>query len=434
MFGMLNADFIEVGAAFSIDSELSADGDPFAFFNWDVENGHNGADCACKAMAKGHQQSLQSFLIAEGAAIEKGIHGSLDLCASGGIAATLSTQALGSLKGWLSSSKCSIKSDLLDAVKGWCAIAKSDGYGSAHGKDHGGPNVVLSRSYQTKLSNFCGDSAFEGLDFPIQAGLKACASGGVAGSLDTSIQSAVSGFIKSKSCPLDSDLSASIGFWLSGQTGKGCESGTPPDAYGYISAGFAISGNLDTSGSLTAEAQASLSGFCGKAGAYVDASILNSLKHCAKGGLSAELGIGASADLSAWLGSSECSLDSELRASVMAWMSAGISGAGGAGGGISGGAGFAFDASAIGSISAGINASGKLSSTVKGALGVCTAGGVAGSVDFDARAELGAFLCSEDGTSVGVDIQGQLMGWLCGSDNSSHGSYKGHRSGKGLQG
>ncbi|KFY96814.1 hypothetical protein V500_02296 [Pseudogymnoascus sp. VKM F-4518 (FW-2643)] len=68
---------------------------------------------------------------------------------------------------------------------------------------HGGANVVLGGSDQQFFTKFCSGSLFGGLGMHIKAGLKACAAGGVADSLDSSIQVALSGFIKGSSCPLE---------------------------------------------------------------------------------------------------------------------------------------------------------------------------------------------------------------------------------------
>ncbi|KFZ25134.1 hypothetical protein V502_00385 [Pseudogymnoascus sp. VKM F-4520 (FW-2644)] len=419
-----------MSAAFSIDAGFTTAGGAWAFMNDHIEKSHDG-ECACQAIDHGHQAPLKTFLGgAKDAAIEKTIRGSLEVCAAGGVAATLSAEALGDLKAWLISRDCQIKGDLLAAVQGWCStgsgigigIGSDSGHGEGRGSIHGrgGANVVLGGSDQQSLTKFCSGPLFGGLDMHIQAGLKACAAGGVAGSLDSSIKVALSGFIKGSSCPLDSGVKSSIAFWLSGETSGGCEEGTSTDAYGYISGGFAISENFATSGSLNAKGQAALAKFCGTVGGSIDAGILASLNTCAHGGFASSLEMSASGELSAWLASSECSLDFELRGSVMAWMSVGISGSGGAGVGIGGGAGFSFDSSALVPISAGISGSAEMSSTVKGALGVCVAGGVASSVDFEARAELGAFLCSDAGRSVGGEIQGQLMEWLCGSSHKHH--------------
>ncbi|KFY50776.1 hypothetical protein V496_09163 [Pseudogymnoascus sp. VKM F-4515 (FW-2607)] len=414
-----------ISAAFSIDAGFAAAGGAWVFMNDHIEKSHDG-ECACQAIDHSHQDSLKIFLGgATDLAIEKTIRGSLEVCAAGGVAAIISAEALGNLKAWLISRDCQIKGDLLAAIQDWCLTGSEIEIGSdsGHGEERGsihvqvGANVVLSDSDQQSLTKFCSGAVFNELDMHIQAGLTACAVGGVAGSLNSSIQVALSSFISGSSCPLNSGLKSSISFWLSGETSGGCEKGTSTDAYEYISSGFAISENFATSGSLNAKGQAALAEFCSTVSGSIDAGILASLNTCAHGGLASSLEVSASGELAAWLASSECSLNLELRGSVMAWMSVGISGSGVGGVGIGGGAGFSFNSSALVSISAGISGSAEMSSTVKGALGVCVAGGVANSVGFEARAELGAFLCSDAGRSVGGGIQSQLVEWLCGSSH-----------------
>lgn len=140
---------------------------------------------------------------------------------------------------------------------------------------------------------------------------------------------------------------------------------------------------MNVTGALAASAQASLTAFCeGSAGLALSSGILGSLKGCAEGGLAASMDASASAALSAWLSGSSCSLSSELRGSVIAWMSFGVSAD----------AGMTFSASTIAEISAGMSACVDMSATLKGALGVAVAGGCAGDISMAASAELSAWL------------------------------------------
>lgn len=115
---------------------------------------------------------------------------------------------------------------------------------------------------------------------------------------------------------------SSVQGWLSGNigTGAGLATGTQAGAFGYLSTGSSISGNLVASGSLTTSAQGSLSAFLGS-GASLDSGIQSSLEFCAKGGLASGLGAESTFALSSWLASSSCSLETSLRGSMVGWLS-----------------------------------------------------------------------------------------------------------------
>lgn len=149
---------------------------------------------------------------------------------------------------------------------------------------------------------------------------------------------------------------------------------------------------MKATGSLTASAQVSLGAFCsGSAGAALDVGILGSLKGCAEGSLASSMDAASAAALSAWLSDSSCPLSSELRGTVIAWMSFGASAS----------AGYKFDSTAIAQIEGAMAASTDMSATLKGALGVAISGGSAGSVSIAGCAEMSAFLCGSEGASFG---------------------------------
>jgi hypothetical protein len=102
--------------------------------------------------------------------------------------------------------------------------------------------VVLASGSISGLSAFIGGSAFGSLDVGVQAGLHACAAGGVAGSLSASIHASLSSWISGTSCPLDDDLKASLGLWLEGTLGAGVEAAGSVSAYGYSTVGATIAG------------------------------------------------------------------------------------------------------------------------------------------------------------------------------------------------
>lgn len=107
--------------------------------------------------------------------------------------------------------------------------------------DSAGFSVVLTSGSISNIQVFIGGSAFAGLDVSVQAGLHACAAGGVAGAMDLSIQVSLSSWLASPTCPLDSGLKASVGFWLKGIVGAGVQSAGSP-GFPYIATGNSIAG------------------------------------------------------------------------------------------------------------------------------------------------------------------------------------------------
>lgn len=180
---------------------------------------------------------------------------------------------------------------------------------------------------------------------------------------------------------------------------------------------------MKSTGCLIESAQSSLSSFCfGSAGAALDVGILGSLKKCAAGELAASMEASAAVALSAWLSGPSCPLSAEMRGTVIAWMSFGITGAAGAKAGIGAGAGagYVFSASEIAAIQAAMSGSVSMSATVKSAFGVAIAGQAAGAISIAGRAETSAFLCGNAGAGFGgAELHASLIGWMCGSVGSA---------------
>lgn len=101
-------------------------------------------------------------------------------------------------------------------------------------------SIVFTAESQSSLKDFIGGSAFGGLDIEVQAGLHACAAGGVAGSMDASIHASLSSWVAGPHCPLEADLKASVEFWLQGTLGAGVQAAGSGSAYEYSSLGGQI--------------------------------------------------------------------------------------------------------------------------------------------------------------------------------------------------
>jgi hypothetical protein len=141
------------------------------------------------------------------------------------------------------------------AVQGWLSMgAKGSISGSTGGSTGGavgnsaGFTLVLTPAMTANLQVFIGGSAFMGLDMSIQTALHSCAAGGVAGSMDLSIQASMAAWLVSPSCSLDAGLKAAMGFWLHGTMGAGVQAAgtvTLP----YVAVGGTISGSVYPSSS-----------------------------------------------------------------------------------------------------------------------------------------------------------------------------------------
>ncbi|KUJ06652.1 uncharacterized protein LY89DRAFT_726328 [Mollisia scopiformis] len=408
------------------ESSISAAGGILSFFNGVIESSFEGESCSCSALGSGDLASLSAFLSGStGAALESveaTIFGSLKMCASGGIAEVLSSSARASLSAWLSGPSCTLSADLIGSIEGWLSGTVSGGAavgGSSISESVSGN--VLSSSAMGSLSAFMSESAFVDLSIEIKLGLYACSAGGISASLSGAIQASLSAWLSSSSCTMDAGLKASMQAWLAGTEGTSTQVGTSVDAFGYISTGASIAGNFNASGFMTASVQASLSSFCGSsAGLALDVSILTSLKSCASGELSSSLEVAAASALAEYLASSSCTLEAEMRGSVIMWLSLGITGASGASAGVGAGAGAGFTISTematefASAVSAGFN----LSSSCKGSMGVAISGEAAWAVSISGRAEMIAYLVSGEAAGLSAEVETAMFGWLMGSDCS----------------
>lgn len=429
-----------IEVALVAETSISAAGGVLAFFNSAIADGFHGGSCACSALESGKSESTNSqnhnpadciptvdraalslFLSVE-AALEASIAGSLKMCAAGGFAEGLSASARASLSAWLSSPSCSLSASLKLSVQGWLSASVSVTHS---GGDHGsaplsiGGNVILGASAASSLSTFIASSHFEGLSVEIQAALHGCAAGGVSSVLSGAVQVSLSAWLSSSSCTLEASLKASVQAWLAGTLIESTLAATAADAYGYISVGASFAHNFNASGFMRPSAQASLSSFCSSSASLtLDVGILSSLKSCASGQHSGFLEPSAAKALAQWLASSSCSLDVELRGSIMLWLSFGITGASGASKGVGAGAGAGFILTGMaGELSSAISAEIGMSSACQGAIGLAISGQAGWAVSTAGRCELIAYLLSES-ARLSVKIEAALFGWIMGSDCS----------------
>ncbi|CEJ57365.1 hypothetical protein PMG11_06060 [Penicillium brasilianum] len=267
--------------------------------------------------------------------------------------------------------------------------------------------LVLSASAQTTLSAFL--DVHVGLGADIQAGLSVCAAGGVIASLEADVKASLIAWLNASDCPLEAALKASILGWCHGSHASGLvEIGAIADtALTAISVGASVGANVEETGALSVHAQASLAAFLNTNLAIdIDAEILVYLKACAGGKLAASLDADARAALAVWLSGSSCSLGVELKAIVLLWLSVSAT----AEASLDLVSGLFVDIS--GFLTETIIAS--LSINLRGALGLLAGGESLATLNWDARAELAAFLAGCTGIDVSVSIQLIIIEWFTG--------------------
>ena len=124
-----------------------------------------------------------------------------------------------------------------------------------------------------------------------------------------------------------SDLKGYISAWVTGQITPGdTQAGSASGSFAYQSLGLKMSGNFGSNGALISSAQAELSGFMTSVqGVALDSGIKGSLTSFSRGGLGSTLSSSAALALFQYLASPACSSDTEMKGTVLMWISYGIS-------------------------------------------------------------------------------------------------------------
>ncbi|RAH60696.1 hypothetical protein BO85DRAFT_359069, partial [Aspergillus piperis CBS 112811] len=190
--------------------------------------------------------------------------------------------------------------------------------------------VVLSSSFQSTLSTFISGSVGVELDADIKAGLSLCAGGGVVADLASDIEAALKVWLNGSACSLSASLKAAVLAWLEGKASVSgvVTIGTVPTAgLTTVSVGAAINALVETSGALTASAQAYLSAFLKSSLATdIEADVKVVLEACISGKLATSISADARAALAVWLSGDSCQLGVELKAVLYFWLSFALSG------------------------------------------------------------------------------------------------------------
>ncbi|RAK84099.1 hypothetical protein BO79DRAFT_131413, partial [Aspergillus costaricaensis CBS 115574] len=190
--------------------------------------------------------------------------------------------------------------------------------------------VVLSSSFQSTLSTFISGSVGVELDADIKAGLSLCAGGGVVADLASDVEAALKVWLNGSGCSLSASLKAAVLAWLEGKASVSgvVTIGTVPTAgLTTVSVGAAINALVETSGALTASAQAYLSAFLKSSLATdIEADVKVVLEACISGKLATSVSADARAALAVWLSGDSCQLGVELKAVLYFWLSFALSG------------------------------------------------------------------------------------------------------------
>ncbi|RDL38360.1 uncharacterized protein BP5553_02700 [Venustampulla echinocandica] len=392
--------------ALEVDVAISATGGYMPYFNSYIQKSHKD-ECACSVIPASPQASLLEFLHGSvGAALDIEIQAALQLCASGGIAATLSASSHASLLAWLEISVCPLEVELVALVRAWLSIGTGITLPSAPSHPDPSTSYVLDHQTQLELLAWIETSVFASLDVSIQASLYVCVSGGVSAALDVTALAALTTYVSGPNCELPATLQASIELWLSAYAGVGLEVGTAIDAYAYVNAGVDIEAEVDISGHLSTASSSNVSSFCSSHGEGLPTHVLDCLNHASQGGLAIDLEIEAAIALATFLADESCPLEATVRATLLVWLS------------IGGLKGVTLGADVIAVIKAAVDAglAAELSSVVRGALGLAVNGQVAAVLSVAARAEVAAFLLVDVkiGAVLDVDVVASVCGWLSG--------------------
>lgn len=175
------------------------------------------------------QSSLSVFI---SAAVDLGVDvkAGLSVCAAGGVVGSLSADIKAALLVWVQSSECSLSSGLKVTILAWIegkqggdlvAIGSVSGdaltaisVGASVGAfvEEGG---ALSVHAQATLAAFLDTEVAVDIDAIVLLGLKACAKGELASSLDVEVRTALAVWLSGSDCALGVELKAVVLLWLS---------------------------------------------------------------------------------------------------------------------------------------------------------------------------------------------------------------------------
>ncbi|KAJ6178538.1 hypothetical protein N7519_008999 [Penicillium mononematosum] len=245
-------------------------------------------------LSVGAQASLSSWIEAK-LDLDAGVKLGLNVCAAGGVVASLSADVKASLLAWINSKECDLSADLKVSVLAWInghaggdlveigAIADTAlstiSVGASVGA-HVLESGILSVGGQASLAAFLDIDLAAGLAADVKLALEACAKGELATSIDLEIRTKLAIWLASADCSLGVELKAVVLLWLS--FGVEADASVAVDLVGGLLGG--VTGLLtDTLTDLSVDLRGALS-------------------VCAAGGSLLDLTFAARAELAAFLG------------------------------------------------------------------------------------------------------------------------------------
>ncbi|KAH8657038.1 hypothetical protein BGZ60DRAFT_416612 [Tricladium varicosporioides] len=242
------------------------------------------------------------------------VRAALQTCAYGGPSIAIDAQLRAALTAYLSSSYCTLPSDLIVIIQLWLSAQTGPSVITAPKPtlpytntavsvySNVDPSGSLSIEYQTQLGNWCSANSYS-VSTTVITALKSCAHGGLATDLDASIAIALQAFLSSPACPIEPTLRASIIVWLSAAVTVSSSHSSG------VGAGVVVSDTTSISALLTADIALS-------------ATVRAALGVVVAGDVAGVLDLSVRAELTAFLvGPAAVSVDATVVTTLLGWVS-----------------------------------------------------------------------------------------------------------------
>ncbi|CAG7962635.1 unnamed protein product [Penicillium nalgiovense] len=245
-------------------------------------------------LSVGAQASLSAWIEAK-LHLDAGVKLGLNVCAAGGVVASLSADVKASLLAWINSKECDLSADLKVSVLAWInghaggdlveigAIADTAlstiSVGASVGA-HVLESGILSVGGQASLAAFLGIDLAAGLAADVKLALEACAKGELATSVDLELRTKLAIWLASADCSLGVELKAVVLLWLS----------------------FAVEADVSVAVDLVGGLLGGVTGLLTDTLTDLSVDLRGALSVCAAGGSLLDLTFAARAELAAFLG------------------------------------------------------------------------------------------------------------------------------------
>ncbi|KAJ5247966.1 hypothetical protein N7524_011926 [Penicillium chrysogenum] len=245
-------------------------------------------------LSVGAQASLSAWVQAK-LDLDAGVKLGLNVCAAGGVVASLSADVKASLLAWINSKECDLSADLKVSVLAWInghaggdlveigAIADTAlstiSVGASVGA-HVLESGILSVGGKASLAAFLGIDLAAGLAADVKLALEACAKGELATSVDLEIRTKLAIWLASADCSLGVELKAVVLLWLS----------------------FGVEADVSVAVDLVGGLLGGVTGLLTDTLTDLSVDLRGALSVCAAGGSLLDLTFAARAELAAFLG------------------------------------------------------------------------------------------------------------------------------------